>query len=240
MEKYILVRNFLLTKNFFNIYLLDMREHDILTERKNLEDSLSETEDNISKLEKDIMTTEKDLAAVNLLLKTLNGDLKELEQKEKDTNAKILTVTSEKQLAAYNAELSGLSDKKSEFEDKILEQMELEEQNSEELEKMKDLLEKSQIKKDELTQKIVEHKKVNDPSIDELKEEREILLSKLPAILKSKYNRVKTKYYNPLVPVKDSVCSGCMINVSSSVTNELNEKEYSECQNCKRLLILEA
>lgn len=221
------------------LYSLDMREHIIISEKKAIEKSISEIRDNIQILKANIEKSEKELLAIKKKLASLNNELKILEEKENTINNKILSVNSEKQLAAYNSELETLKGKKNIIEDEILEKMDAEESLLSKLDGFREKFEESSDILKKLEKELKNHIDSNQLELEKISNEREEFLSSIDSQIKRKYQRLKTKFYNPVVPIKKSSCSGCMLSVSASVINDIKDKEYSECQSCKRILIAE-
>ena len=59
----------------------------------------------------------------------------------------------------------------------------------------------------------------------------------LPPELISYYTSIKKRFSNPIVEVRNGVCLGCFIALSSSQRQEIeNNDRYQLCDNCGRIL----
>ena len=50
------------------------------------------------------------------------------------------------------------------------------------------------------------------------------------------YLRLKKKYSDPVVPVRDGHCTGCYANVPTSFTSVMNENKVQNCESCGRII----
>ena len=72
---------------------------------------------------------------------------------------------------------------------------------------------------------------------EELEKAREKIVKQIPPILYRKYERLREKYKNAVVPVVDGVCQGCYITLPISLVTQKNKnKEIHTCSNCGRIL----
>jgi len=72
---------------------------------------------------------------------------------------------------------------------------------------------------------------------EEFKKARETIISFLPPHLYRKYQRLKERYGNAVVPVVGGICQGCFILLPTSLVSQKNKNErIHTCPNCGRIL----
>ncbi len=82
-----------------------------------------------------------------------------------------------------------------------------------------------------------EHLGFQIKSSKELDKARKKIVEKIPPILYRKYERLRKKYKNAVVPVVSGVCQGCYIALPISTVSQKNKnKDIHTCPNCGRIL----
>lgn len=168
----------------------------------------------------------------------------EVDLESKETNIKkyqtqLYQVKTNKEYTSLLHEIEGLRADCSILEDKILTIMEdlekLDAQIKAEKEKLKnaevDLKQKEEIIRQEI--KHIEQK------ISSLMEERQKIASLIKPDLLSRYENIQQKKNDglALVPVVNSTCQGCHINLPPQTVNEIMmENKLHSCESCARLL----
>jgi predicted nucleic acid-binding Zn-ribbon protein len=71
--------------------------------------------------------------------------------------------------------------------------------------------------------------------LERLKQERAARASAVDPGLLQRYEELRARYEDPLVPVEHGVCTGCKLRVSE-ITAERVRHEIVACENCSRLL----
>jgi predicted nucleic acid-binding Zn-ribbon protein len=71
--------------------------------------------------------------------------------------------------------------------------------------------------------------------LERLKQERAARASAVDPGLLQRYEELRARYEDPLVPVEHGVCTGCKLRVSE-ITSERVRHEIVACENCSRLL----
>ncbi|HPF35153.1 MAG TPA: C4-type zinc ribbon domain-containing protein [Candidatus Krumholzibacteria bacterium] len=71
---------------------------------------------------------------------------------------------------------------------------------------------------------------------DKIQAEIDKLLGEVDPRQRRYYERLKTRYSDPVVPVRDGHCTGCYANVPTSFTSELRKNEVQQCESCGRII----
>ena len=120
--------------------------------------------------------------------------------------------------------------------------MQLKGEFGEDAKNMKSLLMKlktSRAEFEELKQQYEKEMSVGEPKRREFEKRLKEMEDKLPADIIEQYKRIKTLKQNPVAIFKDSRCSGCNMQLPSSIGAKIaaSEKPFT-CENCGRLLVL--
>ncbi|MEG1500084.1 MAG: C4-type zinc ribbon domain-containing protein [Clostridia bacterium] len=75
------------------------------------------------------------------------------------------------------------------------------------------------------------------PEIDKIKESLKILEKDIDPDLIHKYNMLRQdKIFPVFVPFEDKRCGGCRMELSYSAQSQIKEKNYIECEHCRRII----
>ena len=73
--------------------------------------------------------------------------------------------------------------------------------------------------------------------VEKLKEAEQDLRSQIESRWLSHFDRIRTKYSHPVVPVRNNVCHGCFLTLPTSMpSRERINQEVMLCNNCARFL----
>ncbi len=198
------------------------------------EEELTGLQDDYSAMEKSLKKNRKTLRQLEMDEQRIIDDRSEL--KDKMYGGKVGNV---KELEQMQQRMDYFAAEKKKVEDRILELMELIE---EEEFKIKELAEK--IKKDE--DELAEMKEKLIADLDELNKilsekmvEREKLVDKIDNVYLRKYTVLAEKHQGrALARVENDICGGCRVFISDGQRGKLyNQDAMVYCENCGRLLI---
>lgn len=71
---------------------------------------------------------------------------------------------------------------------------------------------------------------------DKIRADIETLIQEVEPRHRQYFLRLKTRYSDPVVPVRDGHCTGCYANVPTSFTSSTNEKKVQTCETCGRII----
>ncbi len=72
--------------------------------------------------------------------------------------------------------------------------------------------------------------------VEKLREARGKLEEKLSRNMLTRYEKLSDRMGRAVVPVVDSVCTGCFSNVPSVFTSSVNRDKVMQCETCGRIL----
>lgn len=183
----------------------------------------------------------------------MKSELEEIEaQKSKDEKdlefavahfaereAKLYAIKTQKEYQAAVKEISEAKRSNREREDRILKAMERVEELSQKITQLNDIIAD---KDKEFEKRMAEL----DGQIAELQAEltafdarRPDLLEKIDAAVLRKYDHVRQRYPDALVPITSGVCGGCSMNIPPQLVIEtMKGKEFKNCPSCHRLIFV--
>ncbi len=75
--------------------------------------------------------------------------------------------------------------------------------------------------------------------IEEVTAGRAAMLEEVPKVLARRYERIRSKHPNPVVPVVDGTCQGCRMQIPQQQYNEMHRgDDIHQCPHCLRFLFL--
>jgi len=202
---------------------------------------INQLEETLEKERKELQSIEKQLEEVKKKRIGKEQDLAVAEEQIRRTKKRLTSVKTNKEYQAALKEIEVIENQKSKLEEEILIFMEQYDQIKRNLEKIEDhfnlTIKKTEEKKIELQKNIEECIK----AIEEQQKMREELLPKIESKLFSQYQRIKQKRTEPIVvPVEDSCCQGCHVNIPPQLFNEVKKcKTIIKCPYCGRFLYWE-
>ncbi len=196
-----------------------------------------EAEHRLARAEYDALKAE--LAEVEHQRRTDEGDLNasvaHLEEREK----KLYAIKTNKEYQAAVKEISEAKRQNREREERILQSMEkIEELNQKTAQLESDIADKNaayEKRLAELDARMAEHEK----EIEAFEARRPELLDGIDTALMRKYDHVRRRYPDALVPILKGVCSGCSMNVPPQLNIEVMKGlEFKNCPSCHRLIFV--
>lgn len=170
---------------------------------------------------------------------TAESDLKEIEDKISKNRQKTDMITSQKQLQALDHEFQILSEQKNALEEQILFLFEEESVCQNTSESLNCQLQVSSAEFSRTVTELDTEKSFHQQNISDTDKHRNELLSSLEPQLHSQYTRLKTRYQNPAVFIKDGCCGGCMLTLDNQCLSKVKENLIFNCPHCRRLIYLE-
>ncbi|MBC7217393.1 MAG: hypothetical protein H5U36_04370 [Candidatus Caldatribacterium sp.] len=213
----------------------DALEQKIL--RKTKEKNLLEEER--KHLEEDLQRLEQDLERARLALARKELELKEVEEKWKATKDKLYSgeITSSKELAQWEKSMKKLEETKDHLENEILSEMEKVENLQREFRKKSEEVSEKRVF---LTQQI-EAKEAEIAALERevaaSEGERRSIAASIPSEILARYEELRRKFQDAVVPLAGEVCQGCHLSVPTIVAKAVRKREgLVRCPNCGRFL----
>jgi len=199
---------------------------------------IKQLEETLEKERKELHSKEKQLEEIKKKRIGKEQDLAIAEEKAGKAKEKLSSVKTNKEYQAALKEIEVIEMQNSKLEEEILILMEHSDhikrtlENTEEHFKL--IMKKTEEKKRELEKKSEECTK----GIEERKKMREEFLSHIESKLLNQYQRIKQKRADPIVvPVEDSCCQGCHMNIPPQLFNEIKKcQTIIKCPHCSRIL----
>jgi predicted nucleic acid-binding Zn-ribbon protein len=225
-----------LSQNLKSLLALDQKRESIISESKNLKQKIEVDKQMIPELQKSISELKHETieAKKHVDLQELNA--KDLREREKSRRAALDNVKNQKEYVAVEKELSNVTQQLSEQEDaleKAWHSLDLAKKKEEsETVTLKQKIEtlQNEIKKEEET-----IKKLNE-DLEKINEEKSEYEKDVPQEWLKKYNRMREKVSDPIVPVMNTSCSACYYSIPPQDMNRLKKNVLLLCRSCYRLL----
>ncbi len=223
-----------------DLILLSEKDNQILL----LERKLSQLEPIQAKLSADLAIEQQKLAELKEKQANLEKDIsiadkiltKETEKKKK-TDDRLMNVNNEKEYKAFKKELQIIHNVILKQENLLLTYEEEKETLLAEVEDKQALYDFKAADVEKKISEIAEQTKEMNATILVLKEETKTLQEKLPAEIKSIYNRLMAHKVIPVaIEIEDAFCKACGNQLPANQFNELIKKQTISCNNCKRFL----
>ena len=166
--------------------------------------------------------------------------LKETEEELRKVKAQLNTAKTNEELRIFKKKRGELKNRISELEDAILTHLTGLDKTREEVETSKKLIvkheEETQGKTKEIRAEIADCEQERNAE----SEKRSEIASQVPSEALNKYERVLAKEkHHPVVEVRDEVCQGCYMRVTSQEVNRVwRGEDLVLCRNCNRILCL--
>lgn len=191
------------------------------------------------RIEEELRLLKQALEQARLALARKELELKEAEEKWATTKNKLYSgeITSSKELAQWEKSMKKLEETKSLLEDEMLLEME----NVENLEReFREKTKLSSEREKDLTQRIASIETAIAAlrsDLASLEAERESIAALLPPEILTRYEDLRKKFPNAVVPLAGEVCEGCHLTVPTVVAKAVRRKEgVVGCPNCGRFL----
>lgn len=164
--------------------------------------------------------------------------MKELDQQEKEKKQKLEFTHTPKEYSAIKKEVDLIKQNQYNLEPALLEMWKKSESAKKEFEDKK----VEATKKIELLENSITEKTTNinflEIQLNELKKERTQKSAGIPEEWIEKYNLMRLKVSNPVVPVENNSCSACFYLITSQDLIHLKHKKLLQCKRCYRFLFI--
>jgi predicted nucleic acid-binding Zn-ribbon protein len=202
-----------------------------------LERQKIEEEHRIARAEFDGLKDE--LAEVEAQKSKDEGDLEFATAHFQEREAKLYAIKTQKEYQAAVKEISEAKRANREREERILKSMERAEELNQKITQLNDAITD---KDKEFETKLADL----DAQVAELQAEitafearRPDILEKIDKVVIRKYDHIRQRYPDALVPIMSGVCGGCSMNIPPQLVNEtLKAKEMHNCPSCHRLIYM--
>lgn len=168
-------------------------------------------------------------------------DLKELEVKALDERSakirfKLENVANPKEYSSLTKELHHLQNEQQDLEVSLLDAWNNLEQTKRELARAHTLYEQERNALLQQIQELEQRIAAQDSAIDQLYEQREQQMTGIPEEWLQKYDTMRHRIEDPVVPMHNKSCSGCAYILSEQEVNRLAHRALLQCKHCFRFL----
>jgi predicted nucleic acid-binding Zn-ribbon protein len=202
---------------------------------------IKQLEEALEQERKELQSKEKQLEEIKKKRIGKEQDLAIEEEKVRKAKERLTAVKTNKEYQAALKEIEAIEKQNSRLEEEVLIFMEQSDNILKNLKKMEEHF--------KLTMKKTEEKKIElentlekcTEEIEEQQKVKEELLSKIESKLLDQYQKIKQKRADPIiVPVEDSCCQGCHMNIPPQLFNEIKKcQTIIKCPHCNRILYWE-
>jgi len=185
-------------------------------------------------------TAEAKIKTLESRQQDLELEIESLAQKTQRSQDRLYSgnVTSPKELADLQAEVTSLKRRRQDLEDKLLEIMIELETTQETRAEAESELETIKTHRAEEHARLRDEKAALEASLEEIAQQREAVLEKIDPRDLARYQNLRSRKGGVVVvEAKDNVCTGCGIAVSPHVTWELRQGNLVRCENCERIIV---
>ena len=226
--------------------LCQVQEFDV--ECENTQHQIDEIEPRVSRIKNELKTLEEEMKKEKKELENLIVERKEKEL-ELDSNeetlrkrqAQLYSVKTNKEYSSLLHEIEEIKRKNSHLEDNILQLMETIESREDGLLRKRKKLDKEWEEFNKKEQEEREKEKSLKEKLTEKKTEREKLAVKVNKTLLKRYERISShKGGSAIVPLVDSSCGGCHLQIPPQTVNEIKSaSKIIICEGCARIIYWE-
>lgn len=199
---------------------------------------MASLDNEVKKAEASINELKEKLEAVKKERVQVERDIDDLEARKKKSQAKLSSVTTNKEYRAALKEIEEFDRNRTLLEDRALELMEEVEQIEVEIGKATKALEELTKRTEADKRAIQQEMKELDKYLDELIKQREQLCTRVDVELLGKYNKLRERRGGVAVsPVISGVCQTCHMGIPPQKFNELIRGDsLMSCPNCQRII----
>ncbi len=165
--------------------------------------------------------------------------MKELTEAEKEKKERLERVSNQKEYAALKHEISQIQEQQQEYEGILLDAWNKVDNSQKEFksEQVKAAEARTLLETD-LTTKGSELSEITS-EIEAFEKDREALLEGVPEEWVEKYNMMRERVIDPVVPVMRNSCGACFYAVAPQMLAALRAGKLLQCKDCYRLLYIE-
>jgi len=215
---------------------LDHQALAIAKDIKNISTQISEKERELTNLSSTLKTHQEELKELRKKVGLVELRSKELDALEKKKRAQLDEIADQREYRSLQKELEVLGMERQDLDDQLINayhQVELTEQK---ISDEKTLL----AEKEQSINKIIEElqQQTNDleKKKEELRSELQAKIAALPAEWVERYNRMKGRVSDPIVPLHNNSCSACFYIVVPQDIAKIKRGNLVSCRNCYRFL----
>jgi len=207
--------------------------------QKELPKQLNEIIESVEQATAILLEVETQRAEINKKQRTLEMDIKQLQEQHKKYTNQLAEIKNNKEYKALNSEIAYIKDKISDNESSLLELMELENEIKEKIATAKSVLEKAEALKKEKESDLREQIASLDTKIEEVRTQRNDLARTLPVSLVKYYgNMIKHKQNQAVAYTREGSCGACGFVIRQQMRIELQlRRKIIYCENCGRILM---
>jgi len=191
------------------------------------------------RLEEELQMLKQNLERARLALARKELELKEAEEKWAVTKSKLYSgeITSSKELAQWEKSMKKLEEAKSHLEDEILLEMDSVENLQREFRKKgQEVSERGKALEEQIEAKEAEIAALN-AEVGTCEKERQSIAASIPSEVLARYEELRRKFQDAVVPLVGEVCQGCHLSVPTVVAKAVRKREgLVRCPNCGRFL----
>ncbi|MFH1461747.1 MAG: hypothetical protein ABIF12_02265 [bacterium] len=225
-----------LYKSLKNLVIIDKEINELNFQIKQTETILKKDLEQIPLLESEIKISENEISKQKKNMALLELNARALREKEKALREKLENISNPKEYKSLEKEIKLIEHNSLQQEDELLKVWH-------QLEALQKEFAENKIKNDEkikqLSEGMIAQKKALEDQIENnkiLNEKRLSAIKDIPAEWLSKYERMKHKVSNPIVPVLNFACNACYYSILHQDITKLKQGSILPCRNCYRFL----
>lgn len=163
-------------------------------------------------------------------------ELKVLGVRERGKAAQLENVSNPREYTSLSQEIEGLIARQKQQEDEILQLLAVYEFEEKLVQNKADVLVVHQAEMEKKLEACTFQKKVIEATMNQLDEQRREYIKNVQPELLTKYEQMRAQISNPVVPVKNNVCTGCFYEVRPHDLIDVRHHKLVHCKECYRLL----
>jgi predicted nucleic acid-binding Zn-ribbon protein len=192
--------------------------------------------DAITYIEHQLIELKEQFASLQKDVDILEIETKKIDDYEKNKQDALATSSDIKHISALRKELDILALKRQDLEDALISGWKKLESSKHKLELAKNSHNQNITKHTEEIKKITQKIEVNKNTLAALIADEKQLLETIPKEWLSKYQRMKGRVANPIIPIKQDICSSCYYLVLRQDLERIVKGALLPCRNCYRFL----
>ncbi len=221
---------------------------EILSERYELEREINEVPrtlttktELLSRLRKQYIDKNNQIEEIKSNISRLRIRLSDAEKQREDYEKQMDVIKTQREYEALDKEIKDATEREQQLRKEILrEEKELEEV-SHALEREESMIEQQEKELEEEQKRIQEQSKEKKETLKALQKEEQKITPDLDTEILFKFERIiKSKAGIGIVPVRNSICTGCHMHLSAQFQNDVRKgEEIHFCPYCSRILFYE-
>jgi uncharacterized protein len=219
---------------------IDLQMDKLQKEMDHIPEIIKKTQEDFEQHRKHTEDLKKELNAIQVDKKNKEIELESKNSATKKHQTELYAVKDNKAYTTLQNEINTLKKDASRIEDEILAILDkIDELNHKLKEGQQHLTKQEELMKQEITKLETRHKVLSDELNIKKQERNKSAENIVPAVLKQYEQIRKKKQGLAIVEIKNNTCSGCHMNITLQLVNEVRkEKEQICCENCLRILYL--